>query len=295
MSGSEDDEPMCPCKKKTQPNCILIECAECETAYHPACCGLDGISKHIIGKIMIKKWRCPRCFTFPDDIPTPTQKKETTKLSRQTVSEIITIVNSTVEENLKTLLSSDNLEQTDENDEAFTLVNRRNRHNSIQSAIKEQREEEIRIEQKKDNLIIYGMPEIDSVDKREEMLEDFRRIQKVYEGKTEVKNEDLKHMTRLGRKETGKVRPIQIVLADQNKRKELLTKNSNLKLLENETSTNIYVSTDRTKLQRKADKALRDELKQRRQTNPDLVIRNNRIVQFRAAAQDSPSWASLFN
>lgn len=293
MSGSEDeDEPTCPCRKEI-PNITFIECTECETAYHPACCGLDGITKAVISKIMMKNWRCPRCFKFPEDIPT--QKEEKTKLSPQTVSEIITIVNSTVEENLKTLLSSENLKQADENAEEFTLVTGRKRHNSIQLAIKEQREEEILIEKKKDNLIIYGMPEIASDDKKDEMLEDFRRIKKVYEGKTEVKNEDIKHITRLGRKEADKIRPIQIILVNQNKRKELLTKNSKLKLLENDTSTNIYVSTDRTKNQRKADKALRDELKRRRETTPDLIIRNNRIVPFRPAAQVSPTWASLFN
>ena len=68
-----------------------------------------------------------------------------------------------------------------------------------------------------------------------------------------------------------------------------------LKLLEDDVSSNIYVSTDRTKKQREEDKKLRDELKRRKLTEPNLVIRNNRIVPFHQAAQGSCSWASVFN
>ena len=138
------------------------------------------------------------------------------------------------------------------------------------------------------------MPESASEVKKDEMLEDFRRITKIYDGKVEVKKEDIKHITRLGIKVANQIRPIQIGLASQIKRKELLTKNRDLKLLENDTSTNIYVSPDLTRKQREADKVLRVELKQRKETNPNLVIRNNKIVPFRPAAQDSPTWASLF-
>ena len=102
-------------------------------------------------------------------------------------------------------------------------------------------------------------------------------------------------MTRIGIKNNSKTRPIQITLSSQDARKTLLTKNKDLKLLENNISTNIYVSTDRTKKQREADKELRDELKRRKglgETN--LVIRNNRIVPFRERAQGPSTWASLF-
>ena len=101
-------------------------------------------------------------------------------------------------------------------------------------------------------------------------------------------------MTRLGSKVNGHIRPIQLVLTP-NKRKDLLTKNLNLKLLENDTSKNIYVSTDRTRKQREDDKLLREELKRRKVTDPNLVIRNSKIVPFQARAQGTTTWASLFN
>ena len=69
-------------------------------------------------------------------------------------------------------------------------------------------------------------------------------------------------------------------------------KNQNLKLLDDDESTNIYVSTDRTKKQRETDKELRDELKRQKLTNPNLVIRNGKIVPFRPRAQDNTTWAN---
>ena len=141
------------------------------------------------------------------------------------------------------------------------------------------------------------MPEPHTEDKKEELLEDYRRIEKIYEGKVELRQEDLKHMTRIGAKGNGKIRPIQITLSP-NKRKELLTRNKDLKLLEDSTSTNIYVSTDRTKKQREADKVLREELKRRKLANPNLVIRNSRIVEavpFHQRAQTTTTWASIHN
>ena len=139
------------------------------------------------------------------------------------------------------------------------------------------------------------MPELPTDDKKEEMNEDFRRVKKVYAENVVLQKEDLSHMTRLGIKENGKTRPIQITLVSQNKRTEMLTKNMNLKLLENSESTNIYVSTDRTKKQRAEYKALKKVLDEKKKTNPNLVIRNNKIVPFRPAAQAAPTWASLFD
>ena len=314
MPTTEDEEePTCPCKKDLF-NPILIDCSECSTRWHPVCCGLDGLTQQPITKLMNKNWKCPRCFKFPEYIPSQykqqNQQQQKTKLTEETVTDIITIVNSTVEHNLKALLSQENLNEENldmdnpnnqgiiNNEVPFTEVlrrSRRNNTNTFQAAVQEQREEDALIEKKKDNLIVYGMPETPGDDRKEELLEDFRRIKKIYTGRTEVVKEDIVHMTRLGQKAANKIRPIQITLVNQTKRKNILTKNRDLKLLENDISTNIYVSTDRTQKQREADKILRRELKERQKTNPDLVIRNNKIVTFQPAAQATTTWASLFD
>ena len=294
MSDS-DDEPEakpCPCGTKNQE--LTISCNECEAEWHLKCCGLEGLTKRPITTLENKGWKCPCCFELAIHVqktkPTPPA------LTKEIVNNIVTIVNSTVETNLKQLLSAENLtEDTTSIAEDFTLVQTRRRETSFQRVLEDQKEEETLIEKKKANLIIYGMPESNLEDNKEELLADFRKLKKVYADRVELKKEDITHMTRIGIKNNSKTRPIQITLSSQDARKTLLTKNKDLKLLENNISTNIYVSTDRTKKQREADKELRDELKRRKglgETN--LVIRNNRIVPFRERAQGPSTWASLF-
>ena len=304
--GEEEDEPTCPCKKKLPNTVLMLECTECETYYHTICCGLTGLTQMPINKLIANHWKCPRCFRFPEEIPVEAETKVKTNLDEATVSSIVSLVNSTVMKSLKTLISPEINEDSDTEEEETletaaeeapflqVIRNKRNKrqHESIQKAIEEQREEETLIEKKKDNLIIYGMPESDTNDKKKEMIEDYKRLKMIYEGKVEIAEENITHMSRLGIKGTT-TRPIQITLADQTKRKQLLTNNMNLKLKKNNESIPIYVSTDRTKKQRLEFKKLREILKERKKTDPNLMIRNNKIVPFREAAQETQSWAEI--
>ena len=298
MTETDDEEDQtkpCPCETVND-NLLTIECASCKCYWHLKCCGFEGLTQQPINKLQSKAWKCPRCFELPIFIQPPKKPQ----ISQEIIDNIVTIVNSTVETNLNVLLSSENINESNLGadatpvEEQFTLIQSRKRDKGIQKALQGQREEELLIEKKKDNLIVFGMPESNTEDKKDELLEDFRRIQKIYEGRTVLEQADIKHMTRLGEKKDRHIRPIQLVLTP-NKRKDLLTKNLDLKLLENDTSTNIYVTTDRTKKQREDDKLLREELKRRKVTNPNLVIRNSKIVPFQDRAQATTTWASLFN
>lgn len=294
MPDSDNESKPCPCGA-TIGDAVTIECSECVAEWHLKCCGLEGLTKKPITKLEEKGWKCPSCFE--PAIHIQPARKTTPTLSQDTVDNIVTIVNSTIEANLKQLLSPENLtEDRTEVAEAYTLVQHRRSERNMQRVLVEQKEEEILIKKKEDNLIVYGMPESNLTEKKEEMLEDFRRIKKVYSERVDLQEQDLKHITRLGTKDDDKIRPIQITLHSQNKRKELLTKNMNLKLLEDDISTNIYISPDRTRKQREADKELRAVLKRRKDAGEtNLVIRNNRIVPFRERAQDTTTWASLFD
>ena len=290
----EEPEPKpCPCGTKNQE--LTISCQECEAEWHLKCCGLEGLTKRPITTLENKGWKCPSCFE--PAIHVQKTKPTPPTLTKEIVDNIVTIVNSTVETNLKQLLSAENLtEDATSIAEGFTTVQSRRRERSFQRVLEDQKEEETLIEKKKANLIIYGMPESSLEDQKEATLADFRKLQKVYADRVELKKEDLTHMARIGIKNNDKIRPIQITLSSQDTRKTLLTKNMNLKLLENNISTNIYVSTDRTKKQREADKELRAELKRRKdQGETNLVIRNNRIVPFRERAQGYSTWASIFD
>ena len=274
MSDSEPESKPCPCGTTIEKS-FTIECRECDAEWHLKCCGLEGLTKTPIKNLENKGWKCPNCFELA--IHVQKTKKAAPTLTQDTVNNIVAIVNSTVENNLKQLLSPENLtEDQTEFTENFTLVQNKKRERTFQKVLDDQKEEDILIKKKKNNLIIYGMPESTTEDKKDEMKEDYRKIKKVYSEKVEIQENDLKHITRLGIKGNDKIRPIQITLSTQTKRKEILTNNMNLKLLEDHISTNIYVSTDRTKKQREADKQLREELKRRKVSEPNLVIRTTK-------------------
>lgn len=292
MPDGDNESKPCPCGTTIE-DTFKIECRECKAEWHLICCGLEGLTQRPITTLESKGWKCPSCFE--PAIHVQTTKKTAPVLTQDTVNNIVTIVNSTVEANLKQLLSPENLtEDRTAFAETFTLVQNRKREKSIQKVLEDQKEEETLIKKKEDNLIIYGMPESNLADKKDEMKEDYRRIKQVYIERVELQEQDLKHITRIGIKGNDKIRPIQITLSSQHKRKEILTNNMNLKLLENHVSTNIYVSTDRTKKQREADKEMRAELKRRKEQGENLTIRNNKIVPFRERAQTT-TWASLFD
>ena len=94
----------------------------------------------------------------------------------------------------------------------------------------------------------------------------------------------------MGDHKPNQIRPIRITLADTQKRSDILRNNKDLKLYKEESTcnlefcededphTHIYVTTDKTRKQRDEDSKLRTELKRRRVTENDLLIRNGRIV-----------------
>lgn len=147
---------------------LTISCNECEAEWHLKCCGLEGLTKGPITTIDNKGWKCPSCFEPAIHV----QKTKSTPpaLTKEIVNNIVTIVNSTVGTNLKQLLSAENLtEDTTSIAEDFTLVHNRRRERAFQRVLEDQKEEETLIEKKKANLIIYGMPESNLDDNKEEL------------------------------------------------------------------------------------------------------------------------------
>ena len=168
--------------------------------------------------------------------------------------------------------------------------------------------EQKQIAEKESSLIVYGIPEtID--DETEQMKEDFAAVKYIYNTKATLGSRDLTQIIRLGKKskadEENKIRPIKITFANQAKKQEILRNNKNLILEGTEfpacTSDfcdeqgrkhkHIYVSPDKTRKQRDEEKELRKLLKQRKTTEPDLIIRNGKIIKKPTRAR----WSDVSN
>ena len=157
---------------------------------------------------------------------------------------------------------------------------------------------------KESSLVVYGIPEKNE-DEEGQMMDDFGTVKHIYSGKATLSTRDVTQVSRLGRKTDDgvKIRPIKLTFVNQEKRLEILRNNKNL-ILEGEEfpacsadfcddkgskHKHIYVSPDKTQQQRDDEKKLREELRTRKLTDPDLTIRNGKIMKKSTRAR----WADV--
>ena len=150
------------------------------------------------------------------------------------------------------------------------------------------------LKKKKMNLTFFNFKEEHHENNEDLMLDDFNKIQSAYEGRVVIVEKDISHITRIGKKQHDKVRPILVTFKSEEVKMQMLRKSKDLKLVSDEGEiTKVYAAPDKTQKQREHEKLLRDEIKERvGKGEKNLVIRNEKIVPFRPAAQKS--WASLF-
>ena len=91
---------------------------------------------------------------------------------------------------------------------------------------------------------------------------------------------DFEEITRIGRNDTGpKPRLIRLRCKVMNMKQSILRNSKKLKDLP--AYKGIFINPDRTRLQQKNDKALRDELKRRRGHGENVIISNNKIIDIK--------------
>ena len=197
------------------------------------------------------------------------------------------------------------LEKINSQSEKFSEIVKKQQ--SIDNKLKKQDEEKIeekRIEEKENNLIVYGIPE-HYEDPGKQMKADFETIREIYSNIVNIQKEDIMNINRLGTKNPDQIRPIKITFESADKRMKVLRNNKNLVLYDDsspkckgefcnlkENHKHIYISTDKTKQQRETEKMLRQELKERKANGEtDITIRNYKIVKITVRAY--PRWADV--
>ena len=131
---------------------------------------------------------------------------------------------------------------------------------------------------RKNNLVLYGVPESRKGNDNDRMKEDIERTNLLLE-KLEVTVEKFKS-ARLGNKiNADKIRPIKIELEKEEDKYKILKGAGKIKNIEDEDLKKIIISPDMTIKQRELDRILREELKNRRQAGEtNIKIKNGRIV-----------------
>jgi hypothetical protein len=140
------------------------------------------------------------------------------------------------------------------------------------------------------NLVIRGLPEREG-DESGSVAEVFSSLGFAHDS---YKLIDVRRLGAIARElnpvnvgnDTAKVisrpRPLRIILSDRSVRNSILQKGPELRNLKDSQANfnpqTVYICPDQTKLEREKDIALRQELRDRRQINPNWVIRKGRLV-----------------
>ena len=150
------------------------------------------------------------------------------------------------------------------------------------SRFKQQEEKDI-IEEKKNNIVLFNVPESTSDDIKTRMKHDRRMFLLTYEIEEENFNDKtVKQMHRVGKKQSEKARPMVIKFTENETKMEYLKKSGDLAIAVNGEDQRIYASHDMTKDQRAKIKKLAAEVKTRKDNGEkDVVIRNYQIVKKR--------------
>ena len=166
---------------------------------------------------------------------------------------------------------------------------------------KEEKDEQTKIESKKNNLIIFGLPETE-LTPAQQMLSDFNVLKEIYEERVNLEENDIADLRRIGKAKDNQHRPLIVVFKDTELRNNVLKNNKYLKLERDDFERceckfpskhiHIYVTDDKTPKQQELDRKLREELKKKRQDGEqDLVIRNGKIINKKRSK--TPRWIEI--
>lgn len=129
--------------------------------------------------------------------------------------------------------------------------------------------------QKRKYLIISGLPEQTTGSMDDRLLADKIMVTEIASllGEEDFSTEEVSRIGKIG---PQKSRLLRFKCSSQSQRTNLLKNAKQLKL--NSKFSSVYLSPDQTLIQRQLQKALRDELAQKRSLGLDVIIRNGRVV-----------------
>ena len=261
-----------------------IECDKCEKWTHYECTGMEKKDFEYACKYKKTKliYLCPPCFEHRNLSPDKCHDTNHKKLEARVddMSQKLDLILETLKKN--------NI-NAETKAPAWTKVER-----NIQSNFEEVLTNQMEKEEKKCNLILFGVEEANASD------DHFTAVDVVLHLDDEIKEEDLRpsfcKVTRLGKRKDGpdeKPRPIKIELPDQDIKKRAL---KNARLLKDYKIKKIGISHDKTKKEIEADRVLRAELRKKREqdTEGEYTIYDKKVMKKEEADKIKEQKEKLF-
>ena len=253
-----DDDPLC------------IACDACNIWLHFKCCGLtESEHEFLTGENLpaCVKYLCPVCLNAPlQNIDfSPNARLDKQDLAIQTLSDTVKALQ-VQNENILSILKGPSLE------------------NKVQVQVNQVYEDQREKEEKKNNIILFNVPETENREPIEGVRDDADLVREIL---THVSPDisfntlDAASITRLGalREENARPRPIKVKLTYIDHKFKLLKACRNL--TDYKRFSKIGLSKDKTKFEMIEDKRLKDEVEKRKRDDPnaDPVIFRGKVME----------------
>ncbi|KAK3887870.1 hypothetical protein Pcinc_008020 [Petrolisthes cinctipes] len=146
-------------------------------------------------------------------------------------------------------------------------------------------EEEREREKKRNNIIMFNVPESRKTEISEITYEDRERCEEIFQGKLGVKDVKIQRIFRIGRITTGKVRPVIMEMNEVGIKWELVKRSKKLKNDDDQVTQKIIIAPDLTKREREENDRLREESRHKRQNGGQWIIRKGKVVRMHEVAE----------
>ena len=290
-----------------------LHCYDCKDEYHYDCANISfSLYKCITDVAEVgARWHCATCLdsTTPKSSSTLQGSFESFKTS---MHEELKAISANVEKQLMSFKAqildkqetcqksyasviSKNLDKQHSETAQVVVALKKNvetLNNNVENEKIQKNELKMR-EKKKNNLMMFRLPESSDQSPAEAFKEDFVNIINIIDPQKNLSSTDIVDLYRIGEKDASKTRPVVIRFNSTEKRNEMLKlRNLYCETKDNSPKVQVFLAPDRTTKQIQEHKLLVDELNRRKneEGETDIQIRNGRIVKrdqpFRFKPQD---------
>ena len=269
------------CKKAVKEADNGLKCDSCDDWFHAGCEKVNKDRYLFLVKFKDQLWLCRKC---KPEIKNAVHKakelrKEVEDLRKQLQdikAEMISEVKHEVKNEIKNEIKDELRDEIKSTFNEEKLV-KRTIEKVFEQMHEHMREQEDR-QNRKNNLVMYNVPESTHQDPRERQTQDLAFCQDVIENSLGVDGRAYEMVTviRLGKTRTDdRNRPVLIKMKSEYEKWEILRNAKNLKYERDDNKKKIGISLDLTAQQREHDRKLRNELKERREKGETgLYIKN---------------------
>ena len=244
-------------------NAVLCEC--CNTWFHAVCENIEDDTYKVLfeqgSKLNRLKFFCTGC---DNKVMEALEKYKSLETDTKTLKQEMHTVQSDIAE-IKTLCKTAAKKEV----------------NQIMDDTKE-------IERRKMNLVVFGLAEPDPPSDDNTEWDNNEKIAVDTEVMNNIIVDDLGvplsprtgiiEVRRLGLKKPGTSRPLKVVFANLQTKREVLRNAKKLRSSDSEALRKVFINPDLTVKQKEADKVLREEMWERRSNGEHVIIHRNKIV-----------------